>query len=92
MAAWQIEFTKAATRDFQRLDLAVRRQIYARLDWFSENFDFVNKVPLHGEWSDFMKLRMGDWRIMYRVNNTAKIIEVAYIDHRSRAYRNRKRK
>ena len=90
MVAWHIEFTHDGEQDFKRLDSSVRRQIQLRIDWFCENFDSVNKTLLHGEWSDFMKLRVGDWRVMYQVNNTARIIEVAYIDHCSRSYRRRK--
>ena len=40
---------------------------------------------LRGDWEGYWKLRIGDYRIIYRITDGA--VEVQYVRHRREAYR-----
>jgi mRNA interferase RelE/StbE len=84
---WNVEFDEPARRDLDGLDSGIRRRVLEKLSWFEINGDSVVSAPLHGEWSDFLKLRVGDWRIAYSANRAHRLMTVHYIDHRGRMYK-----
>ncbi len=85
--AWRVEFSKTGERDLGALDRSERRGIVERLEWFAENFEQVTPLPLHAEWRGFFKLRVGDWRVIYRFDQQKYLIMVHVIDHRSKIYK-----
>ncbi|MEK7554857.1 MAG: type II toxin-antitoxin system RelE/ParE family toxin [Patescibacteria group bacterium] len=87
MAAWAVEFSARAEADFARLDRTVRRRILLRIEWLSENFDTIVPLPLSGEFQDFYKLRVGNWRVVYTVAWNKNMITVHYIDKRDKIYK-----
>lgn len=91
MPEWASEFSKDAKEDLVRLDQEVRRRIIEKLDWFTANFESLFPVPLTGEFREFYKLRVGDWRIFYSINWVEHIIKVEYIDNRDKAYKRRRK-
>lgn len=90
MSSWLLKFSEDAEGDLARLDRTVRKSVIEKLDWFVKNFDSIFPIPLTGEYREFYKLRVGDWRIFYSVHWTEQFLRVEYIEHRSRAYRKRK--
>ena len=90
MSRWSLEFSTEAERDLVRLDQPVRKRVIEKSDWFLDNFASVFPIPLTGEYREFYKLRVGDWRIFYSIKWTTRIIRVEYIEHRNKAYRKRK--
>ncbi|MDO8564962.1 MAG: type II toxin-antitoxin system RelE/ParE family toxin [bacterium] len=87
---WSVEFDERARRDLAALDPSIRRRILDKLDWFELYGAKETLVPLHGEWREFLKLRVGDWRIAYTLDVAHQIMIVHYIDHRSRMYKRRR--
>jgi mRNA-degrading endonuclease RelE of RelBE toxin-antitoxin system len=53
-----------------------------------DNSDRVGK-PLLRELSGYLAARRGAYRIIYRINEETRTVEVVRIDHRSRVYRSR---
>lgn len=88
---WAVEFTKEAEKDIFVLDKPVRKRIFEKLEWLSENFDFIFPSVLTADFRDYFKLRIGDWRVFYQVDWHRNIIMVQYVDHRSKAYKTKKR-
>ncbi len=80
MASWTIEATAKAADDLTVLDRQVRDRIIAKLDWLAEHFDTVTPAVLHGEYREFHKLRIGDWRAAY-----------TYVDRRDKMYNKKRR-
>lgn len=89
MRRWSLDFSSEAERDLSRLDRTVRRRIINKLDWFLENFEAVLPSILVGEFREFYKLRIGDWRVMYKIDWQNRKVEVSYIDHRGKVYKKR---
>jgi mRNA interferase RelE/StbE len=87
MANWSLEFTREAEKDLLVLDKSIRVRIISRLSWLQENFDEILPTTLTANFRDYFKLRIGDWRIFYQVSWEKQILIVCYIDHRSKAYR-----
>ncbi|PIS39450.1 MAG: type II toxin-antitoxin system mRNA interferase toxin, RelE/StbE family [Candidatus Nealsonbacteria bacterium CG08_land_8_20_14_0_20_38_20] len=87
MERWSLEFLLEAERDLARLDREVRRRVIDKLDWLLANFDNILPLSLTGEFKEFYKLRIGDWRAMYKVNWQTHTIFVCYIDRRDKVYR-----
>lgn len=90
MPDWNIEFIKAAERDIRKLDVFIRRKIINALELFIKNFNTDSPVPLHGNFKDFYKIRIGDWRVIYRINWDKKIITACYISRRDQVYKNKR--
>ncbi len=90
MARWSWEFRPEVERDFAKLDLSIRKRIIAKLNWFSEHFEQASPLALHYGWKEFCKLRIGEWRIVYKIQWHHRMITVYYIDNRDKIYKKRK--
>lgn len=90
MNLWSLEFLPEAEKDLANLDYGVRRRVIDKLNWLLENFENVIPEVLTGEFREFYKLRVGDWRAMYKLNWQSKIIIISYIDKRDKVYKKRK--
>lgn len=45
-----------------------------------------NVKRLKGEWTDYLRYRVGDWRVIYRVDDEANRVYVVVIAHRREVY------
>ena len=45
-----------------------------------------NVKRLKGEWSGYLRYRVGDWRVIYRVDDDANRVNVIVIAHRRAVY------
>lgn len=86
---WRFRVTSQAQDDIANLDAAVRRRILAKLSWFQEHFEEVIPLPLTAELRGFFKLRSGDWRIVYGVDEGIHEVTIHMIDRRDRVYKRR---
>jgi len=78
-------FTATARRELRAVELPIARRILAKLtELESDPFGF-GTTALVGEPS-VRRLRVGDWRVMYRVEQDELIVMVIRIRHRSLAY------
>ncbi len=91
MTKWSMEFNSVAGKDIATIDKPVRRRIIEKLGWLMNNFDDIFPTLLTGDYRDYFKFRVGDWRIFYKVDWNKNIVTVHYIDHRSKAYKKEKR-
>ena len=89
MKCWSLEFLVEAEKDLAKLDRDIRRRIIDKLNWLLENFENILPEVLTGEFREFYKLRIGDWRVMYKINWSNKTIIVCYIDRRDKVYKKR---
>ncbi len=86
-SGWTIELSKGAEKDFLKLDAGIRKRILVKLAWLSENLDILLPSGLHAEFKGFYKLRIGEWRVIYKTNWDKKIIEAHYVDKRDKIYK-----
>jgi mRNA interferase RelE/StbE len=88
--AWRIEFDAAARKEIQRLD----RQVAQRILRFLRERVAVADDPralgqaLKGERDgEFWKYRVGDYRVIARIEDEVMLILVVRIGHRSGVYK-----
>lgn len=86
MARWRLEFQPEAERDLAKLTKSIRTRVIERLSRLEEQFDSVVPLSLTGEFREFFKARVGDWRILYKVDWGKRTLTVCYIGHRSKVY------
>lgn len=88
--AWTIEFSNTAQRDLRKLDKQVARRISRFLLERVAALDDPRSVgeALHGsELGEFWKYRIGDYRIIVRIEDAVIRILVLQIGHRREIYR-----
>ena len=90
MSKWTIVFTPEAKNDFKKLDKNLQNRINDRLVWFKDNFVEIIPSALGGEWRGFFKFRIGDWRIIYKVEWSKNLIIIYIIDRRDKIYKKSK--
>ena len=84
---YRVTILPKALEYLSRADKPVAQRVADRLTWLSENIENINPMPLKGNLSGLSKLRVGDWRVIYEVNNEGKSITVHKIGHRREIYK-----
>jgi len=87
MGGWRFHITVDAERDIQRLDAPVQRRVKERLAWFMGHFEEIVPLPLGGTLAGLFKLRVGDWRIVYQIENDAQLVTIHIVDRRDKIYK-----
>jgi mRNA-degrading endonuclease RelE of RelBE toxin-antitoxin system len=83
-----------AESSFKKLDKSVQLRIADKIDWLAGNADKVIHHPLTSLPDDLKglcRVRVGDYRIIYWLYNTEKLIKIYDIEHRSKKYRSLKK-
>jgi mRNA interferase RelE/StbE len=83
---YRVELSPAAQRDLAPLDENVRLRIRARLRELAEDPRPPGCKKLKDQ-EGRLRVRVGDWRILYSVRDSERVVEVGHILHRSKAYR-----
>jgi mRNA interferase RelE/StbE len=83
---YKVEFTASALREFRALDRQIQRRISAKIPELTENPLLAGANKFHGE-ADHWRIRVGDYRIIYRVEKHRVVIVVVRIGHRREVYR-----
>ena len=90
MASWSLKFSPGANKDLSKLDSEIRLRVIEKLEWLFGNFDSILPQVLHAEFKVFFKLRVGDWRVMYKIDWIEHVIAIRYIEHRNKVYKKKK--
>ena len=83
---YTIEFTTSAERDFKSLDRALQRRIASRIDALSTDPYPAGVRKLQGE-PDLFRIRVGDYRVIYRVDGKRVRVLIVKVGHRREVYR-----
>ena len=85
-AIWQVLIHRRAEKALQRLDKPLRRRIGEAINQLVVNPRPAGCKKLAG-YDNLYRLRVGDWRISYAVEEDKLIVLVVEIAPRGRAYR-----
>ena len=72
-----------AAKEIQKIEKQIRTTIIESAKQLCENPDKLGK-PL--KQSDYWKLRVGDYRVIYEINQNKKQVVILFIGHRSKVY------
>lgn len=82
-----VELAPAARRQLTKLDRPIQERLYRRMKRLETDPRPHGAVQLQGTSETFYRVREGDWRIIYTIENDRLIVLVVRIAHRSKAYR-----
>lgn len=87
MKPYKIEFEKdVIKRDTKRLSQDILRRIQIAINAKLKSDPFLNGKPLRHNWKGFLRLRVGDYRVIYRIDEPRKTVIIFAIKHRRYVY------
>lgn len=86
MADYAIVFARSARKELQSLDPQVARRILKQVEVLVANPRPAGVVKLEGA-TDLWRIRVGEWRVVYRIVDRDRLIDVIAVRHRRDAYR-----
>ncbi len=88
MEEYQIEFLRTALKELAKLPVEIQQRIAVRIEELKINpYPSGVKALKNGEGR--LRLRVGDYRIIYRVENNLLVIIIVKIGHRRSIYKDR---
>jgi len=85
--AYSIEVAPAALRQLKKLDQAVQRRIARRIEALADEPRPSGVVKLTDVSPPLYRVREGDYRILYSLQDDKLVVLVVRVAHRSEAYR-----
>jgi mRNA interferase RelE/StbE len=82
---YQIVVKRSAEKELQALPAKLRERIAARLLALEENPRPSGVKKLQGEES--YRIRIGDYRVLYTIDDRARVIAIYAVGHRREVYR-----
>ncbi|MEE8585381.1 MAG: type II toxin-antitoxin system RelE/ParE family toxin [Acidobacteriota bacterium] len=83
---YEILFARSARRELERLPSKIAERIFNRIEKLSDQPRPRGSVKLRGA-ANHWRIRAGDYRVIYAVDDRSRIVDVSAIRHRSDAYR-----
>ena len=84
--AYTIEFTHRAEKDFRALPPEIRRRLAPKIDALKLNPRPRGVKSLEGP-EGILRMRVGDYRILYRILDDRLVVLLVKIGHRREIYR-----
>ncbi len=85
--SYKLLFHKEADRSLRGLDHSVAQRILRKLQWLADNAEQVTGEGLRADLTGKMKLREGDYRVVYRFQREEGAVIVYAIGHRNEIYK-----
>jgi mRNA interferase RelE/StbE len=86
MASYKVELSRSAEKDLRRIDRGMLPAIYQAIESLEEEPRPVGVKKLAGADRTF-RIRVGDYRIVYEIENDVLVVLVIRVAHRKDVYR-----
>lgn len=83
---YQVEFSKKAAKDFKSLPFEIQARLRPEIDALAIDPRPNAAIQLKGEQNAY-RVRVGDYRIVYEVQDKVLLVLVVKIGHRREVYR-----
>lgn len=82
---YQVIFSKGASRQFKKLSPELQERIQVKIDELAiePRPNGVKKL----EDDDLYRIRVGDYRVIYQIQDDILLVNIVKVKHRSKAYR-----
>ena len=84
---YRVQLRPGAVDALKKLDRKVGQRILDKLKWLAAHTKEVRHETLSAHLQDFYKLRVGDYRVIYTLERTEKLIDVYFMGHRREVYK-----
>ena len=85
--SYRIEINNSAAKSLKKIPKADKIRIVEKIDSFADNLPTPETTKLKGN-NPFHRVRVGDYRIVYEIQEDILVILVVKIGHRKDIYRN----
>ena len=86
MTHYAVSFRRSAEKDLRKLDSGVRRRVLRSIDALVLNPRPMGCHKLYGSENAY-RIRIGDYRVIYTVDDEVLIVAVERVRHRREVYR-----
>jgi len=86
MALYAVSFRRSAEKDLRRLDAASQQRVLRAANSLARNPRPSGCRKLHGSDNAF-RIRVGDYRIVYTVDDEVLVVAIERVRHRREVYR-----
>lgn len=83
----RIEVNRSAAKTLKKIPKADRKRIIEKIDSLSDNLPNPDTTKMKGN-NPFLKVRTGDYRIIYEIQEDVLVILIVTVGHRKDIYRN----
>jgi mRNA interferase RelE/StbE len=82
----RVELSAAAARELGKLQKKIRERIAGRIDRLTRNPRGPGTAKLAGT-DDGYRVRIGDYRVLYQIRDSDKVVLIVKVGHRREVYR-----
>ena len=86
-AIYTVYLKRRAERELRNLPQNIRTRVDVRLEKLANNPRPPGVIKLSGEADSHWRIRVGEYRILYQIDDSRQLIEIYRIKHRRYAYR-----
>jgi len=86
MPSYEIVFARSARKELQALSRTVAKRILEKVELLVLNPRPSGCKKLRGH-SSLWRLRVGEYRVIYSIDDDKRVVDVSVVRHRSEAYR-----
>jgi len=86
MGSYKVRFTKSAEKDLRRIEESQVFSVMEKIEALSVNPRLEGTKKLVGSEAAY-RLRVGDYRVIYTIDDGIKIVQIDRVRHRKDAYR-----
>ncbi|MGH7950668.1 MAG: type II toxin-antitoxin system RelE family toxin [Limisphaerales bacterium] len=86
MADYTITFARSARKELENLPANIADRILEKIESLAENPRLPNTIKLHGQ-KNLWRMRVGDYRVVYSIDDFSKTVDVSIVRHRREVYR-----
>jgi mRNA interferase RelE/StbE len=83
---YTVTFKKSAEKEFEKLSANAIRRIAVAIDALAMNPRPAGAKKLEGQKESLWRIRIGDYRVIYLIEDVIKIVEIRRIGHRKDIY------
>lgn len=85
MGDYSIIFARSASKELRRLDAHIVQRIFRKVENLAIQPRPAGCLKLQGS-TELWRLRVGDYRVIYSIDDRARVVDVTAIRHRREAY------
>jgi len=86
MNEYDVVFARSARKELERLDELLSSRILRRIELLARTPRPEGCRKLQGA-SNLWRIRIGDYRVLYAVDDARRLVDIIAVRHRSEAYR-----
>ena len=86
MAEYTVVLARSARKELQVLDPPVALRIFKHIEALLSKPRPPGAKKLEGA-ADLWRIRVGEWRVVYRIVDREKLVDIVAVRHRREAYR-----